>query len=245
MNLSNLILFAFSTVGLTNILIYGKIFEGLREKLRDLVPPKVYEVLECYQCTGFWSGLFTGFIVSHNPFAILMCGFASSFLAESVQVVRDYLEANSMVNIPVQQIPQGEYILDEVAIRADLPPHPTAVSNNNKLNIFYTSQEVLNEILEVKEKVENMVSFHPLDRQPILPGTVTGTIYMDSIAVQTFIISESGIFTLSKVGVAEQLVLATKGVMDHESGEVILFFSRDFSENLSVVVSYEYNMEGC
>lgn len=99
-NLASLALFAMSAVGLTNILIYGKILNIPREWFKSLVPEKVGEALECYQCTGFWAGAFAGAcLLTLNPFGVLMAGLAGSFLSEFVEVVKEYLEANSMINL--------------------------------------------------------------------------------------------------------------------------------------------------
>lgn len=99
--MTNLILFVLATIGLTNILIYGSILDGLRAKIFEILPEKVSKVLTCYQCTGFWSGLFCGFtLLTHNFFGVLMCGFAGSFVSHLAAIVVEYLEANSMVNLP-------------------------------------------------------------------------------------------------------------------------------------------------
>jgi hypothetical protein len=97
----NLILFLLAAVGLTNILIYGSILDNAREWVLARVPDKVGEVLSCYQCTGFWSGLLTGYVLlTHDFFGTLMCGFAGSFTSHFAAVLVEYLEANSMVSVP-------------------------------------------------------------------------------------------------------------------------------------------------
>lgn len=54
-----------ATIGLANILVHGKIFDkdhlGWRDKLKKRLG-KYGDVLECYECIGWWSGLMTGFI---------------------------------------------------------------------------------------------------------------------------------------------------------------------------------------
>ncbi len=44
----NILIFILVAYGMTGILVYGKIFEGFREKCI---------VLKCAQCTGFWVGV--------------------------------------------------------------------------------------------------------------------------------------------------------------------------------------------
>ncbi|MDR1384990.1 MAG: DUF1360 domain-containing protein [Planctomycetaceae bacterium] len=117
-------LFCMATVGLTAILVDGKIFQPFRERLEKNVrddeerwnsqfpekkPPRtwsgfLFSIITCYQCCGFWSGLFCGFCLLlvitdytlvyngirlgtdlqrlfHVPFFWLLCGFAGSFLS--------------------------------------------------------------------------------------------------------------------------------------------------------------------
>ncbi|MDR1493515.1 MAG: DUF1360 domain-containing protein [Planctomycetaceae bacterium] len=116
-------IFCMAAVGLTAILVDGKIFQPLRERLeknvrdyeerwnvnfKDLKPPRTwsgffFSIITCYQCCGFWSGLFCGafpatcnlILVFEMPrpipaivfrcfcvlFFWLLCGFAGSFLS--------------------------------------------------------------------------------------------------------------------------------------------------------------------
>ena len=99
--MTNLIMFVLGTIGLTNILIYGSILDDVRQWVFEHIPTKVSNVLTCYQCTGFWSGLFIGYILlTHNILATLVCGFAGSFVSHFAAVLVEYLEANSMVALP-------------------------------------------------------------------------------------------------------------------------------------------------
>ncbi|MGL6226082.1 MAG: DUF1360 domain-containing protein [Thermoguttaceae bacterium] len=76
------LLFCLATVGLTAILVDGTIFAPFRERLaaesqflqekrreKNLPEHKsfkeiLHNILSCYQCCGFWSGLFCGFFFS-------------------------------------------------------------------------------------------------------------------------------------------------------------------------------------
>lgn len=85
-----LMLFAAATVGLTNILVHGSIFDlvQIRKKsLRDWAKKfmgRAYQVFECYECTGFWAGLVCGaMIVSLEWWLILACGFAGSVICQT------------------------------------------------------------------------------------------------------------------------------------------------------------------
>tara|TARA_B100000963_G_scaffold322069_1_gene305843 strand:- start:107 stop:409 length:303 start_codon:yes stop_codon:yes gene_type:complete len=48
-----LVYFSLCCAGLTQILVYGKIFDKIRPK-----EGRLGELLSCPMCTGFWSGLF-------------------------------------------------------------------------------------------------------------------------------------------------------------------------------------------
>ena len=82
-------LFVLSTIGLTNVLVHGKIFDkehlGFRpwldKQIGKYVGDKYRDVLECYECTGWWSALLTSFIlISFNPFICVCCAFAGAAL---------------------------------------------------------------------------------------------------------------------------------------------------------------------
>ncbi len=96
----NLLLFIMATIGLTNILIYGSIFNGLREWIKKRVSKKVREGMECYQCMGTWVGAFCGYVmITHEIGGVFMCAFAGSFAAMLAAKIVEYLEANSMVSL--------------------------------------------------------------------------------------------------------------------------------------------------
>ena len=110
------LLFAIASVGLTAILVDGKVFASLRESLFDrarfirekrerlkLKPKFTFTeflegILTCYQCCGFWSGLFCGLllvvtslsgygdegkrlVILHSLLIWFCCGVAGSLLA--------------------------------------------------------------------------------------------------------------------------------------------------------------------
>jgi len=116
-------IFCLATVGLSAILVHGEIFLPLRAWLEKHRSPEerhadirgggiqrheiqrrtwsgfLLKMLSCYQCCGFWSGLFCGIFPTGSrivplfafrefypylllaPLLWLMCGFAGSFLA--------------------------------------------------------------------------------------------------------------------------------------------------------------------
>ena len=87
--MATLLLFAFATIGLTNILVHGRILDLLMIKgisIRDWMttPNFSKELLGCYECTGFWAGMICGSFFSwHLWWMIPIYGFAGSVLAQT------------------------------------------------------------------------------------------------------------------------------------------------------------------
>jgi len=106
------------------------------------------------------------------------------------------------------------------------------------LSVYYSHQFVENETQA--DAGGDTTSSHVVEHTPVLAGTVTGTVYDGSTAVQTFVVSESGSFTFTDIGTPTNK--ATGGSLDLTTGELSLTWNNDPGAN-SVVVSYEYNME--
>jgi len=132
-----------ATVGLTAILVDGKIFLPFRERLENRVREQeerqqakgrktsrtwsgfLLGIITCYQCCGFWSGLFCGlfFTISRwasnpfwdvapqgstrfiillqlilSPFFLLLCGLAGSFLATVYLMLTELIFAKTMLH---------------------------------------------------------------------------------------------------------------------------------------------------
>lgn len=108
------------------------------------------------------------------------------------------------------------------------------------LDIFYTSQFVQNETTSTDAGTIVTASYAPLEHTPVLAGTVTGTIYDGSTAVQTFIVSSAGTFTFTDIGSPSPKV--TAGSLNVNTGEMVLTWNSVAGAN-HAVISYEYNME--
>jgi hypothetical protein len=100
----NLLLFVMASIGMTNIIVDGVIFQPVRDFLRQKLPARIFKLFECYQCAGMWCGMICGaMLVSwRNPFVIFCCGLAASFLAHMTALVFNYLEARSIVEIEAE-----------------------------------------------------------------------------------------------------------------------------------------------
>jgi len=108
------------------------------------------------------------------------------------------------------------------------------------LDIFYTHQFVQNETSSTDAGTDTAAVFTPLEHTPILAGTVTGTIYDGSTAVQTFVVSSGGTFTFTDVGAPS--VKVTAGSLNLNTGELALTWNSAPGAN-HAVISYEYNLE--
>ena len=111
-------------------------------------------------------------------------------------------------------------------------------SGDANLSVYYSHQFVENETQN--DAGGDTSSSYTVEHTPVLAGTVTGTVYDGSTAVQTFVVSESGSFTFTDVGTPANK--ATGGSLNLTTGVVSLTWNNDPGAN-SVVVSYEYNME--
>lgn len=111
-------------------------------------------------------------------------------------------------------------------------------SGDANLSVYYSHQFVENESSPT-DAGGTSTSF-AVEHTPVLAGTVTGTIYDGSTAVQTFVVSESGSFTFTDIGTPSAKV--TSATLNLTTGEVALTWNSDPGEN-HVVLSYEYNME--
>jgi len=108
------------------------------------------------------------------------------------------------------------------------------------LDIFYTHQFIQNEVTSTDSGTDASAVFTPLEHTPVLAGTVTGTIFDGSTAVQTFIVSSGGSFTFTDIGAPS--VKVTAGSLNNNTGELAMTWNSAPGAN-HAVISYEYNME--
>lgn len=99
--MSEITLFIFASIGLTHIIVDGKIFEPLRNFVKKYCPQKFYDLITCPQCLGLYMGFICGWLcfTQIDLYQIAACGFASSFLASFAGIVMNYLEAQSVMEI--------------------------------------------------------------------------------------------------------------------------------------------------
>jgi hypothetical protein len=59
----DLLVFILACYGMTMILVYSKIFEKIREKIRSLDVELLSYMIKCTMCMGFWVGIFNSFLI--------------------------------------------------------------------------------------------------------------------------------------------------------------------------------------
>ena len=105
------------------------------------------------------------------------------------------------------------------------------------LDIWYTSQFVQNETTNVCRGIR---AHYQLEKTPILPGTMTFTVYVGTEAVQVGYVTQSGQVNFDKKGKPE--FYAEEGSINVVTGEMFLRFNKEVADS-RLVVSYEYDME--
>lgn len=69
LEVSSLILLLLGGVGMTAIIVESEIALFVKNILEKFMPKFVINALNCYQCTGFWSGFILSFVFM-NPFEV-------------------------------------------------------------------------------------------------------------------------------------------------------------------------------
>lgn len=113
-------------------------------------------------------------------------------------------------------------------------------SGDGNLDIYYSHQFVENETSSTDNGADTLSVFSPFEHTPVIAGTVTGTIYDGSTAIQNFNVDQSGTFTFTDIGSPSPKV--TSATLDLTTGEMTATWGTAPGEN-HIVVSYEYNLE--
>lgn len=107
-----LILFALVTIGMTNILVHGKILDdnhlGWRTWLKRQIGKKYEDVLECYECVGFWCGMLSGaYFLSCLPWNFFFYGFAGAGIMHAYTYVMDLIESKTDYEVNYEEDEQA------------------------------------------------------------------------------------------------------------------------------------------
>jgi hypothetical protein len=98
-----MILFVLSTIGLTNVLVHGAIFDDQHLKVKSWIKSrlgKYSDLLDCYECTGWWAGLIMGLtLVSHHFTIFIPCAFAGAMLGNLYSLLTMYIESNTAYEV--------------------------------------------------------------------------------------------------------------------------------------------------
>lgn len=111
------------------------------------------------------------------------------------------------------------------------------------LDIWYSHQFVQNEVTSTDDGADASSNYAPLEHTPILAGTVTGTVYDGSTAIQTFVVSSAGTFTFADIGTPTIKGTASGSSLNVNTGELVLAWTGGTPGANHVVISYEHNME--
>ncbi len=115
-------------------------------------------------------------------------------------------------------------------------------SGDANLDIFYSHQFVQNETSSTDLGDDATSVFSPLEHTPVLGGTVTGTIFDGTVAIQTFTVNEAGVFAFSNL-TAAPVPSVNAGTLNLTTGELTLTWTGGNPGANNIVVSYEYNLE--
>ena len=116
-------------------------------------------------------------------------------------------------------------------------------SGDGNLDIYYTHQFVQNETTSTDAGGDAQSVFAPLEHTPILAGTVTGTLYNGSTAVQTFVVGENGTFSFTDIGTPSVKGTSSGSTVDLTTGEIDIAWTGGTPSANHAIISYEYNME--
>lgn len=115
-------------------------------------------------------------------------------------------------------------------------------SGDGNLDIFYTHQFIQNEVSSTDAGGDLSAVYAPLEHTPVMAGTLTGTVFDGTVAVQTFTVTSAGVFNFTDIGAPAAKGVTSGSSVDLTSGVVTLAWDNDPGAS-HVVVNYEYNME--
>lgn len=106
MEIVNLFFCVIGTVGMTQIIVESEISAKFKSVLEKFAPKFLMNLLNCYQCSGFWSGIFMGLIfyfpkeISFFDLGkIFAIGCTGSCLSYFYAMFLMYLEANTQIKV--------------------------------------------------------------------------------------------------------------------------------------------------
>lgn len=97
--MATFLFFVLTVVGFTNILVHGRILDddhlGLRGRLQRLLG-KYGDLLQCYECAGFWGGLFAGLLYfGLDARMLLAAAFAGAGVMHCYSTAHAFVESKT------------------------------------------------------------------------------------------------------------------------------------------------------
>lgn len=106
MEISSLFWCIVGAVGMTQIIVESEISNKFKSVLEKIAPVFLMKMLNCYQCSGFWSGIFMGLIFYFpkelsffDIGKVFAVGCGSSCLSYFFAMFLMYLEANTQIKV--------------------------------------------------------------------------------------------------------------------------------------------------
>lgn len=100
-----IVVWILGSIGMTNIIVESDISKAFKDAIKPYLPQFFMKMLNCYQCSGFWTGIFTtSLLLIFNNWSfdklhlVFLGGCATSFLATFFAFLQTYLEANSVIS---------------------------------------------------------------------------------------------------------------------------------------------------
>lgn len=121
MSFYDLLMYLLSTVGMCHIVVDGSILEWFRDFVKKAAAkckmPKLGTIVDCYMCAGTWCGFLMGYVWLVCPrweqlgsglawAEVFACGCAGGFLSNFAAVLLNWIEANTMVHLPEEKLPE-------------------------------------------------------------------------------------------------------------------------------------------
>ena len=93
--MAELLLFASASIGLCHLLVDSALMTPVKDYLSARGWQRLVQMLNCYQCAGFWAGLVAGLVLLLGQWVpclhLLLYGLAASFLGPLAAVFLGYL----------------------------------------------------------------------------------------------------------------------------------------------------------
>lgn len=110
------------------------------------------------------------------------------------------------------------------------------------LNPYSAFQYVQNEVSTTDQGGTNHIALYlPLEHTPILPGSLIGTVYRGSCAIQTFKVDHQGVFSFEDLGQQDVKCIPQGSSINWTTGELLMKWSGQVGSN-HMVMSYEYEI---